>query len=89
MGAGVAWQLLFRRDLVSRLTLMAVVVTVGVIATLASRQEFVWQDMDTGGLYAIGVLLGLIYSEHFQRWRDRTAVRQSPKAAQNDGAESR
>jgi hypothetical protein len=71
LAAGVVWQLLFRRDLTSRLTFMAVLVTVGLIATLASRQEFVWDDMDTAGLYAIGILLGLIYTEHYQRWRDR------------------
>lgn len=74
---GVVWQLLFRRDLTSRLTFMAVVVTVGVIVTLATRHEFVWQDMDTAGLHAIGILLGLIYTEHYQRWRDRTVARDS------------
>jgi hypothetical protein len=77
VAAGAVWQLLFRRDLASRLTFMAVVVTVGVLATLAAHQEFVWQDMDTIGLHAIGILLGLIYTEHYQRWRDHAAVPQS------------
>ena len=58
-------------DLASRLTFMAVVVTIGLIATLAARPEFVCEDMDTAGLHAIGILLGLISTEHYQRWRDR------------------
>ena len=80
MTAGTVWQLLFRRDLASRLTFMAVVVTVGVVATLASRREFVWEDMNTAGLGAIGILLGLIYTEHYLRWRDRTAERRPTEA---------
>ena len=72
LAAGAVWQLLYRRDLTSRLTLMAVVVTVGLIVTLAAGQEFVWEDMNTAGLHAIGILLGLIYTEHYQRWQDRT-----------------
>ena len=71
--AGAVWQLLHRRDLAARLLFMAVLVTVGVIANLAARQEFVWEDMDTVGLLAIGILLGLVYTEHYQRRRDRTA----------------
>ena len=63
LAAGSVWQLLFRRDLTARLTFMAVLVTIGVLATLVAREEFVWQDMDTGGLLAIGILLGLIYTE--------------------------
>lgn len=74
--AGAVWQLLYRRDLASRLLFMAVLVSVGVIANLAARQEFVWEDMDTVGLLAIGILVGLVYTEHFQRWRDRTASKQ-------------
>lgn len=88
IAAGAAWQLLFRRDLTSRLTLMAVVVTVGVIATLVAHQEFVWKDMDTAGLHAIGVLLGLIYTEHYQRWRDRVA-RQPLHQSRNSDAGAR
>jgi uncharacterized membrane protein YjdF len=83
LAAGAVWQLLFRRDLTSRLTFMAVAVTVGLIATLAARQEFMWKDMNTAGMYAIGVVLGLIYTEYYQRWRDRAArapVRQSSKS---------
>ena len=88
VAAGAVWQLLFRRDLASRLTFMAVVVTVGVLATLAAHQEFVWQDMDTIGLHAIGILLGLIYTEHYQRWRDHAAVRPSLNRSQNNDAEA-
>jgi uncharacterized membrane protein len=84
----MVWQLLFRRDLTSRLTFMGVVVTVGVIATLVSRQEFFWQDMDTVGLYAIGVLLGLIYTEHYQRRRDRVDARQSLNRSQKGETEA-
>ena len=80
LAAGAVWQLLFRRDLTSRLTFMAVLVTIGVFATLVAREEFVWQDMDTGGLLAIGILLGLIYTEQYQRWRERATEHQ--RAAQ-------
>lgn len=80
LAAGTVWQLLFRRDLTSRLTFMAVLVTIGVFATLVAREEFVWHDMDTGGLLAIGILLGLIYTEQYQRWRERATEHQ--RAAQ-------
>ena len=73
LAAGAVWQLLNRRDLASRLTFVAVLVTVGVIANLAARREFVWDDMDTVGLLAVGIFLGLVYTEHYQRWRERTA----------------
>ena len=77
LAAGVIWQLIYRRDLTSRLTFMAVCVT-GLVATvLVSRSEFEWSDMNTAGLLCIGILLGLIYTEHFQRWRDRTAWRRN------------
>jgi hypothetical protein len=69
--AGVAWQLLYRRDLTSRLAAPAVVAGGGIVAVLATRATFAWEDMDTAGLYAIGVLLGVFYTEHFQRLRDR------------------
>ena len=81
--AGVIWQLLHRRDLTSRLTFMAVLVTVGVVTILATGGEFNWQDMDTVGLHAIGIVLGLIYTEHYQRWRDRTAWRRQLRAKQD------
>jgi hypothetical protein len=71
IAAGAAWQLLYRRDLTSRLTFMAAIVTIGVIATLAAQGEFVSEDTETAGLYATGILLGLIYTEHYQRWQDR------------------
>ncbi len=73
LAAGAVWQLLNRRDLTSRLTFIAVLVTVGVVASLFAREEFAWQDMNTVGLLAIGILLGLIYAEHYQRWHVRTA----------------
>jgi len=75
--AGIAWQLLHRRDLASRLTFMAACVTVLVVLTLVSRSSFEWDDMNTAGLFAIGVLLGLIYTEHVQRLHDRSAWRRS------------
>lgn len=77
LAAGLIWQLLYRRDLASRLTPMSVVVTVGVVAALTTRQELRWNDMNTVGLLAIGVLLGLIYTEQYQRWQDRTAWKRS------------
>ena len=81
--AGAVWQLLFRRDLTSRLTFMAVLVGVGVVATLAAREAFVWDDMDAAGLYSIGILLGLIYTENYLRWRDR-ASRRSHQTQRNE-----
>jgi ABC-type cobalamin transport system permease subunit len=81
--AGVIWQLLYRRDLTARLSLMAVCVTGFVVGMLVTRSEFQWQDMTTTGLLLVGILLGLIYTEHFQRWRDRTAWRR--EGARSDG----
>ncbi|HEX6877891.1 MAG TPA: hypothetical protein VF165_19685 [Nocardioidaceae bacterium] len=86
LAAGTVWQLLHRRDLAARLTLAAVVITVGVLATLAAREEFVWDDMDTAGLLAIGILLGLIYTEQYQRWRDQTAWKQQVNPARDSDA---
>ena len=86
LAAGVVWQLLFRRDLTSRLTFMAVVVTVGLVATLATRQAFVREDIDTAGLHAIGILLGLIYAEHYQRWRDRAERKPVSQTRESDAA---
>jgi hypothetical protein len=75
VAAGVLWQLLNRRDLASRLTFPAVLISVGVVAMLVSGSAFEWDDMNTAGLLWIGVVLGLIYTEHVQRWWDRTAWR--------------
>lgn len=86
LAAGTVWQLLFRRDLTSRLTLMAVLVTIAMFATLVAREEFVWEDMDTGGLLAIGILLGLIYTEQYQRWRDRATEHQRATYARDSDA---
>lgn len=83
--AGMAWQLLCRRDLTSRLTFMAGLVGFGIVAVLATREPIVWDDMDTVGLYAIGILLGLIYTEHYQRLRDRAHARAVPFAEGIDG----
>lgn len=88
LAAGAVWQLLYRRDLTSRLTFIAVLVTVGVIAKLAARREFAWEEMDTVGLLAIGILLGLVYTEHYQRWRDRTASKQPIGSAQHHDVET-
>ena len=75
VAAGVVWQLLYRRDLASRLTFAAVVVSVAVVGALVTRSPIFWDDMNTAGLWGVGVVLGLIYTEHVQRWRDRTAWR--------------
>jgi hypothetical protein len=83
LAAGVIWQLLYRRDLTARLTFMAVFVTCFVVGMLVTRSEFEWNDMNTTGLLFIGMLLGLIYTEHLQRWRDRTAWRR--EGVRSDG----
>jgi hypothetical protein len=77
LAAGVGWQLLYRRDLVSRLTFMAVLMTVAVVGSLVTREDLVWEDMDTTGLLVIGVLLGLIHSEQYLRWRHDAVERSS------------
>lgn len=68
---GVAWQLLYRRDLTSRLTLMASLLTISIVAALATRAPIDRKDMNTDGLYWIGILIALIFTEQFQRSRDR------------------
>lgn len=79
---GVAWQLIHRRDLASRLWVLSVLVGFGVGASLVTRSPIIWSDMDTTGLYAIGVLLSLVWTEHVQRWRERSAWRRpSPERA--------
>lgn len=75
IAAGVSWQLLYRRDLTSRLTFVAVFATLSIVGFLVTRSAFEWNDMNTTGLLMLGILLGLIYAEHFQRWRDRTGWR--------------
>jgi len=75
VAAGVIWQLLYRRDLTSRLTFMSVCATGLVVGVLVTRSDFEWNDMNTTGLLFIGILLGLIHTEHLQRWRDRTVWR--------------
>jgi len=49
---GVAWQLLYRRVLTSRLTLFAVCTGLAVTVALVARTDIVWDDMNTQGLVA-------------------------------------
>lgn len=72
LAAGVVWQLLYRRDLTSRLTLAAVCTGLAMTSALVSRTDIVWDDMNTEGLYAFGTLLGLIFAEQYLRRRDRS-----------------
>lgn len=87
LAAGAAWQLVNRRDLASRLLLLSVLAGIGVTVALVSRSPLDWSDMDTSGLYAIGLLLGLVWTEHLLRWQEvRTSSRRpaSPSATRPD-----
>ena len=82
LGAGAAWQLLHRRDLASRLLLLSVLAGFGIAVALISRSPLDWHDMDTSGLYATGLLLALVWTEHLQRWQEvRTASRRAASDA--------
>ena len=83
IAGGAYWQLLHRRDLVSRLTFVAALVTVGIGLVLVTREPFVWDDMDTVGLHAIGVLVGLVFTEQYLRRRDATRRTAEPAPAEH------
>lgn len=70
--AGVAWQLLHRRDLVDRLTYAAAVVAVmAVIFFPVAWDSPVGADTGPGlGVGLAAVLTGLVYAEQWQRGRD-------------------
>lgn len=70
IAAGTAWQVLNRRDLTSRLTVIASVVGVLVKLSVASGDALVWSDLLVDGVYYVGVLLALIFTEQCLRGRD-------------------
>ncbi|KRB76248.1 hypothetical protein ASE01_14680 [Nocardioides sp. Root190] len=70
LAGGFAWQWLYRRDLVSRLTVPAALVAVGLAGAMVTRTSIRWEDMDTAGLWVIGALIGLVACEQVQRHLD-------------------
>lgn len=75
--AGAAWQVLYRRDLATRLTLPVVGACFIIASVLISGDEFMTGDDALGLpsvlLYCVGVLCGLVLTEHHLRWQDRRA----------------
>lgn len=72
---GVAWQLLYRRDLVDRLTYFAAffVVSTGLMVVLPDAQ---FGSAAVGTTVALGgVLAGLVYTEQWLRGRAERAAR--------------
>ncbi len=72
---GAAWQLLYRRDLVARLTWPALMACLVVGTTLVSREEFERSDetmtAESAVLYFVALLAALVLTEQFLRWQDR------------------
>lgn len=66
---GVLWQLAYRRDLVERLTFPVALVTVSGVMALLPNATF--EMTDRGVVFGLGVLVGLVWTEHWSRWRDR------------------
>lgn len=81
LAAGAAWQLLFRRDLLPRLTWPAAFGGVVVAVAIARGEPIALGDdaAETSArlLYSFGVLCGLVAAEQYLRWRDRRAERLS------------
>ena len=72
LAGGIAWQLLYRRDLVSRLSLITAVWGVAaVVALVAGAPVKPTGQLVSDGLGVFGVLLGLVQTEQWLRWRDR------------------
>jgi hypothetical protein len=73
---GAAWQLLYRRDVVDRLTVPTVLACLAVGFVLASGEVLVVGDESapTEGvlLYGGGVLAGLVLAEQYLRRRDES-----------------
>lgn len=70
---GVLWQLIYRRDLVERLTFPVAVLTVSGVMALIPGATF--DTTGDGAVLGVGVLVGLVWTEHYLRWRDRTPWR--------------
>ncbi len=74
LGAGVAWQLLYRRDLVDRGWFIAVVFSIGAAMNLVNDGD-IGIDASTATLvYLACVVVGLVLCERFLRWRDARAA---------------
>ncbi|MCG8150449.1 hypothetical protein GUY44_08160 [Pimelobacter simplex] len=64
---GVLWQLAYRRDLVDRLTFPVALLTVS--GVLALVPDVTFETADGGALLWVGVLVGLVWTEHYLRRR--------------------
>ncbi|MBM0123854.1 hypothetical protein [Pimelobacter simplex] len=85
LAAGAAWQLLHRRDLVSRLALPVVAGGLGVAIAVVAGEPIMLGDTraETTGMlvYAFCVLVGLVLAELRLRRQDRRAGEVSPAGA--------
>lgn len=83
LAAGAAWELLYRRDLVPRLTVplalgglaVAIAVATGDPITLGETAA----ETNARLIYFFGVLCGLVLAEQYLRRQDRRAGRLSPE----------
>lgn len=67
--AGTAWQLLYRRDLVDRLTYFAAAIVVWIVlGAVTDAHLSLWGSVGSE-FAALGVLVALIYTEQWHRWR--------------------
>lgn len=75
--AGVAWQLLHRRDLVDRLTHFAAAFTVAAVFFFAVVWDSPVSSSIGSGVGAGAVLTGLVHTEQWLRARDRRLARRT------------
>lgn len=85
LAAGAAWQLLYRRDLASRLTWPVLVGGIAVTWSIVAGEPITLGD-DAGDtkfrlIYFFAVVAGLVLTEQYLRWQERRAGRLSPAEA--------
>ena len=85
LGAGVAWQLVFRRDLADRLTVVCIYVAVAVGLALpveaASGPGFRSEFGPGGAMAILSCLSGLVLTEQVLRNRDLMRARRAARAS--------
>lgn len=85
LAAGAAWQLLYRRDLVSRLTFPVVAGAVALLVSVLPGGELRLGDSPAEGralaIHFFCILVGLVLAEQHLRRQDRRAGEVSPGEA--------